>query len=340
MKILFVGITWYEHGPEMLQHAHDRMLALAFQKIGWEVEFFDYRRVAKETSPEKMNQSLQKEIRNSKPDIVFIIKGECIEATMLKELKQKGYAGTILYWYMDQRRNIEPFVLKVSSGCDWAFHCKTGNQLKEYYQSTNTPCSLFLCPYEESYLVPKEFSKRTIPITWLGSEHKPNFGQWDAYRYNILRELILQRQYVQNYHACFGQHFIRGKLYYETLGNAKISFTIPAIVQSMYFSDRLSHIMGSGTAAFVYRFPGYQKMFKDDNEIISFNSAQEFIEKSKYYLERKEELAIIADSGRRFAQSFMSSEAGAREILNIINMGETTYPFGEVINPTKVVPRK
>ena len=324
-KILFLSYRWNDQ--RLRTHSSDMMMSLGFESLSWDIFYHDYRDIVKSYGPIENQNQIYKEIMEINPDILFITKGEKVDPATIQKAKKDGFRGCVIGWYNDIRRTPTKCVVDISKVCDWFFHCKSGPQLQHYYQLTKTPCSFLPSPYDDAFVCPN--SIRDLDVTWYGQIFRSNKG-WDSCREEIIPNV---RDLLSDYGACFEKGFIRGEEYYTQLGRSKISINIPAINMEFYFSNRLSHILGSGAVGACYRFPNFERMFKEDFNIIGFSSEKELREKISYYLNNLEELSEIQKNSLTFAENYLRSEKVASEILSILSSGESTYPFASIINP-------
>jgi len=328
-KILFISFRWNDERLKM--HSSDKMMALGFSRAGWDIEYYDYRFMYAKFGTERNNQNAYKKIMEENPDILFLNKCEKLDPSIITRARKNGFKGTVVYWHMDQRKLLIKSVVEWSKVSDWVFHCKGGWRLKEYYEATQTPTSFLFSPYEPSYINDKEFSKRDLKLTWYGQLYDTRQG-FDSLR----REIIpFVRGYLSDYGACFEQPFVRGEEYYDKLTRSKISISIPAIDMPYYFSNRHSHLMGSGAVVFSYRFQNCLDMFTDGYNIVTFKNSKELINKSKYYLNNIEELQAIQQHSKEFAKEYLTSDKVCQQILHTLKNGKSSYPFDQTINPNR-----
>ena len=58
-----------------------------------------------------------------------------------------------------------------------------------------------------------------------------------------------------------------------------------------------------------------RRYYKEDEELVLFDSAEELIEKCRYYLAKPEERSRIAANGRRRAQAELTVKSAAEQFL-------------------------
>jgi len=328
-KILFLSYRWNDQ--RLKTHSSDAMMANAFSRAGWTIHYHDYRDYTKKHGLKSNQSKIFREIMNIKPDLLFITKGERVDPDTIRLCKRNGFKGKVIGWYNDIRKQPVKCVTEISKVCDWFFHCIGDSSLQKYYDVTQTPCSFLFAPFEPLFVLPRDFDERTYKVTHYGQLYDPRKG-FDSLRRDIIPEI---RDLLDDYGACFDRGFIRGVEYYGALGNSKMSISIPAIDQPFYFSNRHSHIMGSGAVALSYRFKNCLDMFADGVNIITFKNNEELRNKISYYLNNTEELKTIQVNSLNFANTYLTSDRVYEEIIHTLQHGESSYPFGQVVNPDR-----
>jgi len=329
-KILFLSYRWNDQ--RLKTHSSDAMMANRFGRNGWEVHYHDYREYTKNHGAKFNQEKILHQIMTIQPDILFITKGEKVDPDTIRRCRIHGFGGKIIGWYNDTRRNPVKCVTEISKVCDWFFHCLGGDKLNEYYDATGTPTSFLFAPYEPDYI--EDFqrpddSQRDFDVTWYGQLYKPEAG-FD----NLRREIIPNvRDLLDDYGACFDRTFFRGAEYYSRLSRSKMSISIPAIDQPFYFSNRHSHIMGSGSVVLSYCYKNCLDVFSDGIDIITFKNSEELRNKISYYLNNIDELRFVQENSIKFAQKYLTSDRVYEEIIHTLTHGESSYPFAQVVNP-------
>jgi len=329
-KVLFLSYRWNDQ--RLKTHSSDAMIANGFANNGWQVHYHDYREYTKQHGLRFNQSKIFRTIMEVNPDILFIVKGEKVDPQTILNAKKNGFKGKVVGWYNDIRSNPVRCVIDIMKVCDWFFHCKGGYRLAEYYNATGTPTSFLLAPYEPKYIkyfAPPSNTKRSFDVTWYGQLYKPEMG-FDSLRRDIIPEV---RDLLDDYGACFDKGFIRGQEYYQALSNSNMSISIPAIDMPYYFSNRHSHLMGSGVAVLSYAFKNCFDIFTEGVDIITFKNSEEMRNKIKHYLNNRDELKTIQDNSLQFAQNYMSSDKVYEEIIHALQHGISSYPFGQTVNP-------
>ena len=331
-KIFFISFRWNDQRLE--KHSSDKMMGLAFKRLGWGVHYFDYREEVKLNRKQVVESKLIKNILDEKPSIVFINKAESINPNIIKTIKKsKDFNGIFVFWNMDARRYIPKNIIDWGKVCDWIFDCKGGSRLKELYSKTKTPSSFLFAPYENDYIQRIHVSEKMYNLTWYGQLYKPT-NDFDSIRRYIIPNI---RDILDDYGACFDRTFIRGEDYYKKLGHSRLSISIPAVNLPHYFSNRHSHIMGSGSVVLSYKFDGIFDIFEDGINIITFKDEKELRQKCKYYLNNIDELEFVTKNTIDFSEKFMLSDVVVKEILGVLSTGESSYNFDSIFNPNSII---
>ena len=343
-KVLHVSFLWDDSNVN--QRHSDYILALGWVKRGWDVLYFDYRLNAEAYGNDKMNAALIDIVDKHKPDIIFFTKCEgssnrvsrtpksCIvHPESLSQIKKNGFKGTIVHWFLDQRKDLFKSSVNLAKECDWFFYVAAGDRLKDYHTITKTPTSYIAVPYEQSFLDPQPFENRSIDLIWMGGAHQPNKNQFEDNRYNILQGMI-QQNLLHEYYGCFGKKKIWCPEYQTLLGESKMGLSLYAFDRPLYFSNRLSHITGSNTALVSFDFKERSRIFSNDDGIF-FKDVPDFKKKYLYYLKHLDEVKCISDNGYKIAQQYFSSTRVVEEILYTLRNGESSLPFGETYNTNK-----
>jgi len=329
MKILFISFRWND--LRLQDHSSDRIMSFGFKRAGWDVHYYDYRDQHNVLGQDRNNSTLLKSILTIQPDLIFCNKCEKISPSVIIDAKKKGVRCPVIFWNMDARKNLIRPTVDWAKVCDWMFDCKAGYRLKQYYGITTCPISLLLAPYSEGLVKPKPFEDRQLKVTWLGQLYNPTLG-FD----NLRREIIPEVRYLlDGYGACFDKTFIRGEEYYDMIGSSLMSISIPAIDLPFYFSNRQSHLMGSGTVVLSYDFQNCSDMFQDGENIIVFKNSKELIYKINHFLNNMEELKRIQYNALNFAQTYLTADSVYKEIIHTLQHGESSYPFDQTLNPNK-----
>ncbi|MEI8202586.1 MAG: glycosyltransferase, partial [Bacteroidota bacterium] len=93
---------------------------------------------------------------------------------------------------------------------------------------------------------------------------------------------------------------IYGMNMYKALSRAKIGFNIHADIASNFAANmRMFEVTGVGSCLITDWKPNLHEMFEDGEEVVSYKTAEECVEKVKYLLDHPEERKRIAQNGQQ-----------------------------------------
>jgi spore maturation protein CgeB len=80
-----------------------------------------------------------------------------------------------------------------------------------------------------------------------------------------------------------------------------------------------------GSCTFIEYFPGIEKYFKVDEEIVVFKNKKELVEKARFYLKHSERREKIAELGRKRALKDHTYEKRFKKIFKKISDKKTAF---------------
>ncbi|MEI6188414.1 MAG: glycosyltransferase [Alphaproteobacteria bacterium] len=134
-----------------------------------------------------------------------------------------------------------------------------------------------------------------------------------------------------DYHGINGKPELLNAQYYKEIEKSRMGINISverAFVDSpiasanelyLYSSDRISHYMGSGLLTLARRGNRLEELFKEDKELVLFESKEELAEKVIYFNHHDEERKKIAYAGWKKSHQQLNERLVAKYIL------ETTF---------------
>ena len=339
-KIMHISFSW---DNKMLNRRHsDYILAMGWIRRGWDVYYYDYRLQGRLAGNQIMNEGIVENVIKHKPDILIFSKSiggvhtvggrkttSKVDPKVIHRIRENGFKGKIIHWYLDQRADLYEPSVEIAKNCDWYFHCSSGWRLKEYYDAVQVPSSFVLAPYEPSFCRPLPYENRSIPLLWMGGDHRQS--KFEPTRYEILKELI-KKKILLNYYGCFGNPKVWCPQYNKMIGTAKMLLSLYAYDMPLYYSNRFVHCIGAGTACLSYDFTDRKKMIPDEAGIF-FKNVTEAKRKYSYYIQHEKELKEIAKRGREEAQKYFTADKVVEDILYTLKNGHSNLPFGETHNP-------
>jgi spore maturation protein CgeB len=275
------------------------------------------------------NARLINAVKESKPDLIFIIRGSDFSSQTLIKIKNENKVKLVCWW-MEGSSDIEKSAEKAPY-YDFYF-INSRYAVKEHVKQGIKNC--FYLPLGADL----EFHKKITFSNNVDNRYKCNIGfvgAWDQNRQNLLQNLtdfdnasILGPKWrKKNFKNKKMLNIIKGEgLYNEDIVNffntTKININI---------NLRQNHNIPSGanlrtfevTACggflltdFVEELP---ELFRIPNEIEVFNAKDEFIDKIKYYLKNDSVREKIAENGFRRVIADHTYEIRMKQLLDIIS---------------------
>jgi hypothetical protein len=331
-------------------HDHDLGTDIILEKglriNGHTVERFDYRAIMERIGRHAMHRALLDQAKHK--DLLFIGKGEALSPEVLSDVKQEGVE--IALWYFDMRSKPEPWLLANLRYVDYFFMSSGGDVLKEYFVEGRPRLAAY-CFIPSDPDLPKKYASiprgnKAIVITasphryankervetvnylrnrrdveWLGGIDWLPYMAGNSLFSRALRRLMARRNWV------------RGPDYVKAIKSAKIGIGVSAFQHiPKYTSGRLTHFLTFGTFYLAWRFPQLDRLFKEGEEIVSFEGVSELDTKIQYYLDHGDEREEIAKNGQRKILTEYNTERITGMMLDIIRSGSSNrFEWVEVL---------
>ena len=118
-------------------------------------------------------------------------------------------------------------------------------------------------------------------------------------------------------HGLFGRPEIHGAAMFETLAQAKMGLNTSRHNNVfLYSSDRMSLLMGNGLLTFIDARAGFDTLF-DDDELVSYDSGEDLIEKIRFFRKNDSERRRIAERGWKRAHELFNGTRVAKYIHEV-----------------------
>lgn len=301
-------------------YAIDRKLSNGLIRNGHFVYDFSYREVAKNSTFFKSkkfgiknaNNALLETIENIEPDLLLLGHSELITKETLLKAKMLFPHMKIAMWWVDWIYNLNNILERLDI-IDHFFITTDPKELKH----TNIDQKL----YEKCSYFPN-FCDSSID-TYKSFENKDyEFDVLFIGRYDKEREAFIDFLKNSFSHLKFGffgltkETVLTGNRYLKTIGTSKIGINYSRKNDiSMYSSDRIIHLMANGTLVFSPKIPNLEKIISED-EIVYFDSNEDFKNKLNYYLSHDEERMKIAEKGWIKAHRCFNEKIIAKNIID------------------------
>jgi len=153
-----------------------------------------------------------------------------------------------------------------------------------------------------------------------------NYGQFPLSQYRINVAKTLKEHYKEKFYV-YGTNWDKYGIKTCSLNNiqeanayntCKIAISVSHFAIERYFSDRLLRIMGCGTLPLSHYYPGIEKDFIINKDIVIFNDLKELINKCDYYLENTSERLMIANNAFIKAHNNYTWDYRCKKLLELI----------------------
>ncbi len=139
-------------------------LALAFQRMGYDVRAFPYRDVAAASDPESMNRQLLRQVRRWDSQLVVVVKGELVRPSTLESLKKDGCRVVLLA--NDDHQVWEIVSKPLGRYCERVFTFTKGSL--SWYEKEGIPAEHILFYADPQICAPKD-SPNLYDVSFVGT---------------------------------------------------------------------------------------------------------------------------------------------------------------------------
>lgn len=294
----------------------------------WRVMSFSERDITRFLAPlgfmrnigaKMMNKRFVKTCRNFRPDLVLIGHCDYLSNSSLEAVRKILPEVKLVHINVDpiwQEHTVDQIRERMHS-CDAIFVTTAGEKLKEWTTGKNIVGFLpNMC--DET-------------MEWEDVSNSENF-KYDLFfaghdcpgdeRIALVKELdaLVSSKINFGLFGTSGHSAIAGSEYERALLSSAMALSLNRREGwRWYSSDRLAHLMGRGILAFISSKSGYQSFFKDGEEAVFFDGAEDLASKVLRYAADPESRRAIASAGRKRYHELFS----ASRILNYI--ADTVY---------------
>jgi len=308
-------------------------IAKGLIRLGNDVRFFSYCDALARISPfksrtlstllfkSKVDELLADQLKNYKPDIVYINFPRALDANTIEQMRQAAPNAVFIGEDGDPWPKLqEDSRIDTARKLDILMATNDGQFLQDY-RDAGVPLCVFMpnmCDpdTERRYEVGSEW--RT-DILWTGNA-KHHADTSEVFREKLVTELAKRNNCT--FYGCFGRPKIGGIDYLYAISGASIGVNVNAINSvRLYHSDRLTHYLACGTFVLAKRVPDTDLLFKDGQHLRYFDEVDEFFELADWYLNHGDERQKIADAGMRWVHEQFNCVKIVGYILNLAEKG-------------------
>lgn len=326
LKIVHCGIfNEYDNGKFF--YGLERKISHGLSQNGHFVYDFSYRDWErnlrfcgfKNSGLKKMNDKLLRVCKNINADVLLIAKGEKIELSTLKKIKEILPHIKIVMWYVDHLQEKESFFKKLDfvDTFFWANALK----LKDLSAKYSAKFAFFPNISDEAFDKNKQ-EKKTTDIIYIARDYKEDV----RYKFALLlQEYCSKNNLSLKVFASLGNPAIFGDDFHKEIAKAKIAinFNRDDELESKYSdkllgaSDRMAQFLGCGICTFSPRIAGFERLYEDGKDIVYFDNTKDCFSKIQTYLE-DDKFKEIALNGNEKTLKIANSKRVSKFMIEVI----------------------
>ncbi len=278
----------------------------------------------------RVDEQLADAIENYKPDIVFIVFVRVLDAVTIERMRRAAPNAVFIGFDVDPWPALQPGRIETAKKLDIFLATNDGRFMQDYRDAGVSNCFFMpnSCDPDIDHRYEVEDKWKT-DILWTGLIiHNPKRYPGSILRYEIVSRLAQMPNC--SVYSCCGRPKVGGLDYLYAISGAKIGLSINGDNDvRLYHSERLTHYLSCGTFVLAKKVPDSDLLFKDGQHLRYFDSADEFFELAKYYLEHEAERKKIADAGMKWTHEQFNSVKIAEYILDLVEKGAYDAPWTE-----------
>lgn len=314
-----------------------RKYAKGFIRLGYDIQVFGYNNALFQASPFKsktltgcfyksrVDDLLVRQVRNYAPHIVFVGFARFLDGQSVRLMRDAAPNASFLGIDVDLWSEMHPRRVQAARELDLIL---TTYADKNLWSLGDASVKCVFMPNMSDPDVEYRYD--------VGSEWKSDIlytGQCEYRRHptdSIRPQLIRKMAAMKNctLYGCCGKPRIYGMRYFYAISGSRIGLSINADNSiRLYHSDRLTHYLSCGTFVLAKRVPDTDLLFKDGLHLRYFDTADEFFELAKWYLEHETERKKIADTGMKWTHEHYNCVKMAGHILDLVAKGSYSAPW-------------
>lgn len=275
----------------------------------------------------RVNKHLIEFCKNVKPDAILLGHADTITAETLKEIREILPDVRIMQWNVDiivpgvEDRNIVNIKSKLEV-VDATIITTAEPKLLKQFEYSNKFVGFFPNITDESIENLNMFEKETSEYDMLFCSSKNSMRQFceKTSRVSDIVDIFkTEASDVKMLLAGFSQEqLFNGIDYQNAHSRCTIGFNLSKVNDAyLYSSDRLAHMVGNGQMVLIDKRTGYGDIFNDD-EMVFYETKEEFFDKLKYYIDNPQERMKIAKKGCEKYRELFNEQVVAKYIVDVL----------------------
>jgi spore maturation protein CgeB len=330
-KRIFI-ITDIGYNPVKMFLDQMHKLSKGFMRLGHDARIFSYRKALLHKNPlkgkrfskyffkSKADNLLIEQIRNYKPDIIYVNFARCLDAETIEKARVTAPNAVLIGIDADPWPKLYPDKIEIAKKLDILTATNDGKFLQDYREAGVKLCVFMpnMCDpdVDHHYEVGSEWK---TDILWTGTaKHR-------ACSDHTLREELVKRLVQRSdctLYGCYGRPQIGGINYLYAISGARIGVNVNAYSSVKFcHSDRLTNYLSCGAFVLANRFTDCDILFKDGVHLKYFDTVKEFFDLADWYLKHETERERISNAGMQWIHEQFNCVKIAGHILELVENG-------------------
>lgn len=339
-RILIITDISYNPVKMFLNQMHK--LSKGFIRLGHDVHVFSYRKALLHKNPlksktfskyffkSKADNLLIKQIKNYKPDIIYISFARHLDADTIERARVTAPNAVFIGVDADPWPKLHHGKIEITKKLDILTATNDGEFLQDYREA-----GVKLCVFMPNMCDPDVDRRYDVGPEWKTDILWTGTAKHHASTSGVLREQVvteLAKRDNCTLYGCFGRPQIGGIDYLYAISGARIGVNVNAYNSvKLCHSDRLTHYLSCGTFVLANKFSGSELLFKNGRHLRYFNDVNEFFDLADWSLNHEAERKKIADAGMHRVHKLFNCERIAKCILDLIEAGTYDPPWAEIL---------
>ncbi len=332
-KLLFISNT----APDRIVHILDSFLSRDDLIVETEHLWLDKRQTSivhkifdKIKCPldsDRLNMRLMEKVKSFAPDILFIVKGNCIRPGVLRAIKVKYPKIKIVSWSLDDMyawHNRSLFYTLGLKHYDTVFTSKSYN-LQELTKLGAKSVKFLYQAYSKKYHNPQIVEATGPDVLFIGFAENDRFEHLKYLSNNGVKVTIYgtgwnKKQFtIENENIKINPYDLLGTDYAKAISSAKITLCFLRKINRDLHTSRSIEIPACGGFMLAERTAEHSELFQEGSEAEYFSSKEELLAKTEFYLANEEERLKIKSAGfNRTVTSDYSYDNMVQRILDVL----------------------
>lgn len=287
----------------------------------------------KDSGLKKMNQKLIEICKNIDADILFLAKAEKIDKETLIKIREILPNIKIVQWYVDHLLEKNEFFDKLD--CIDVFYYANAKELQNLSKKyQNTVFSFFPNISDPAFDKKLELEKIN-DVIYIARDYNEDVRTKFAV---LLKDFCDKKNIKLKVYASLGNPAIFGNDFHKAIAQTKIAINfnrddnLNEVNQEKILgaSDRMAQFLGSGICTFSPRIKGFEKLYKDKEEIVYFDTPTDCFEKLEFYLKDKN-YESIAKKGQEKTFEIANAKRVTQFMLELLyeDISSNNYEWSE-----------